>query len=113
MPCPNCGGGLSMVNPSVSTSKDRDYDYESAVCVGKVKKQGYRRMKVQEGEKYPVSRYCIVYHKDGEPCGWSFGRKKEIESPLKISEDISLTATGGSTPTPLKKSLTLSNSRVS
>ncbi len=113
MPCPNCGGALRMVNPIVSTSKDREYEYESAVCVGKIKKHGYRRMKKQEGEQYPTSRYCIVYHKEGKPCGWSYGRHRPIKSPLKISEDISLTATGGSTPTPLKKSLTLSNYRVS
>ena len=113
MPCPNCGGGLRMVNPVVSNSKNREYDYESAVCIGKVKKQGYRRIKKQEGEIYPTSRYYIVYHKGGNPCGWSFGRHRPIESPLKISEDISLTATDKGTPPAPKKSLTLSDYRVS
>lgn len=67
MPCPECGGAIQMVNPTL------DGDYSSAICIGEY--IAIRNVKL-----------LTVTTSYGEPCGWSKG-KMESEGERMIKEN--------------------------
>jgi len=72
MPCPNCGGSVTYVNP------DMHGNYAHAECRGHIKREGYAMLKKRPDENHMRTRYRIQYKKP--PCGWSSGKKK-VRSP--------------------------------
>lgn len=82
MPCPECGAPCYYRNPSPSTVKGREYNYNFAKCLGRIEREGWSKTK--SGER----KWRIKYKT--KPCGWQDGKASYVEikgEPLPVEED--------------------------